>query len=322
MKHFFIVNPAAGRGNKVDFFVDLIRKIGKSRSLDYELYMTEGIGDARRYVSEMCKVADQAEKLRFYACGGDGTINEVVNGAVGFDGAEVATIPIGTGNDFVRNFGSEESFFDLENQIASEAVACDLMTVNDRYCVNMVNIGFDCEVVARTARIKRNPLIPGKLAYIFGVIGEFVRQRGVSFRCTIDGICQGERKLLISLFANGGFCGGGFRAAPYAELTDGKMDVCFIRLVKRLQFIKLIGSYKKGLHMLRNDCDDFFEYYKCSDVLLEFDKPQRVCVDGEISEYRSLHMGVVRNAIRFVLPTNAKMQYEAVPASPFVKVLG
>lgn len=321
MKHFFIVNPAAGRGNKIDFLVDLIRKVGKSRNLNYELYMTEGVGDARRYVSEKCKVGNHGETLRFYACGGDGTLNEVVNGAVGFEGAEIAAVPIGTGNDFVRNFGSEEAFFDLENQIDSEAVLCDLMTVNEKYCVNMINIGFDCEVVARTARIKRNPLIPGKLAYIFGVIGEFLRLRGVAFRCTLDGICQGERKFLLSLFANGGFCGGGFRAAPYAELTDGKMDICFIRFVKRLQFIGMIGSYKKGLHMLRGDCDEFFEYYKCSDVLLEFDKPQRVCVDGEISEYHALHLGVVRNAVRFVLPANAKVQYEEVPSSPFVKVM-
>lgn len=320
MKHYFIVNPAAGKGNLVEHFTALIHEVGSRRGLDYEIYQTHEVGDAARYVKEMCE-REQQDRLRFYACGGDGTLGEVVNGAVHYENAEVATVPIGTGNDFVRNFGSRESFFDLENQIDSRATACDLLAVNGSYCVNMINIGFDSDVANRMTKMRRHPLVPSSLAYIFGVVGEFVKFRGVEFDCTIDGEFQGHRSLLLSLFANGGFCGGGFHAAPYAAMNDGKMDVCFIKRIHRLQFIGLIGSYKKGRHMLLKNCEDFCEYYKCSEVLLNFGKSREICIDGEIIETSTLHLKVMPGAIRFVLPSGIVSKDEPIPESPYVKVI-
>ena len=88
--------------------------------------------------------AESSERLRFYACGGDGTLGEVVNGAAGQVNAEVGLIPIGTGNDFVRNFADAGDFFDIEAQVMGEARAIDLIKCNDRYGINVVNVGFDC----------------------------------------------------------------------------------------------------------------------------------------------------------------------------------
>ncbi len=210
MKHLFIVNPAAGKGNKIKKLIASIEAACAAKGQPYEIYSTENRGDASRYVKAQCEAMTEG-KLRIYACGGDGTINEVVNGAVGYENVEIAIVPIGTGNDFIRNFGEAEDFFDLENQMESEAVECDLLHCNDRYCVNMVNIGFDCDVADRTAKIKRNPLIPGKIAYVVGLLIEFVRLGTVSFRYKVDGVDHGEKHLLLSLFANGSFCGGGFR---------------------------------------------------------------------------------------------------------------
>jgi len=315
MKHIFILNPAAGKGRDLDRFEEKLHTVACEKGIAYEIYHTSGVGDACRFVRETCLRV--AEPLRFYACGGDGTVNEVVSGVVGAENAEVAILPIGTGNDFVRILGTYEAFLDVAAQIDAEAVPCDVIRWNDKYCINMMNIGFDGEVAARAARAKR--YVPAKLAYICGVIGEFFKMSSVRFRCVMDGEDLGEKQAQLSLYANGNFCGGGFRAAPYADLHDGLMDVCFICPVSRLTLIRLIGSYKKGTHMLHKDAAKYFEYHKCSEVTLTFDKPQRVCIDGEIEECESLHMTVLRGACRIVLPRGAVSPYEKIPASTHVK---
>jgi len=142
----------------------------------------------------------------------------------------------------------------------------------------------------------------------------------VRFHCVMDGEDLGEKQAQLSLYANGSFCGGGFRSAPYADLHDGLMDVCFIRPVSRLTLIRLIGEYKKGTHMLHKDAAKYFEYYKCSEVKLTFDKPQRVCIDGEIEECETLDISVLRDAVRIVMPKGAASPYEKIAESELVKL--
>lgn len=312
MKHIFIINPFAGKGNRVERLQAHIQSVCEQRKLDYTIHITSEIGDAEGYIRSFCEDhRDAAEGLRFYACGGDGTINECVNGAVGFSFAEVAAIPIGTGNDFVRNFGGEEAF-KVEALLDAHAEPIDLIKYNDRYCVNMINIGYDCAVVVRTAKLKTNPLVPSKLAYILGLIGELVKKTGVTFRCQADGEDLGTRRLLLSLFANGGYCGGGFYSAPRADLCDGLMDICFIRYISRLRFLSLVGRYKKGTHLELKRPERFFDYRKCQTVELEFSSTQQICVDGELESCDKLCMSMVRSAIRFVLP--GKRVADAMPA--------
>ena len=169
MKHYFILNPKAGKGIYTEELSKNIRLTCEEKNVPYEIYMTKGIGDATDFVRKIC--ADKSLlPARFYACGGDGTLGETVNGAAGSEGASVGLIPIGTGNDFVRNFGSSDLFFDISAQISGEERRIDLLRCNDFYAINMINIGFDCEVVKKTVTLKKNKLIPSKLAYIAGVV--------------------------------------------------------------------------------------------------------------------------------------------------------
>ena len=303
MKHFFVINPSAGKGNKVETLIERIKTVCDGRGVEYTLHITSEIGDAERYTRKVCEeYKEGSETVRFYACGGDGTVNECVNGAVGFSFAEVAVVPIGTGNDFARNFGGSEPFLDIQALLDAHAEPIDLIKYNNRYCINMINIGYDCAVVERTAKLKTHPLIPSKLAYVFGLVGELVKKTGVTFRCRADGKDLGEHKLLLSLFANGGYCGGGFYSAPRAELCDGLMDLCFIQYISRLRFITLVGKYKKGTHLEMKHSERIFDYYKCREVELTFSAPQQICVDGELETCDSLRMSVEKNAIRFVIP--------------------
>ena len=178
MKHIFIINPAAGKGILQEKLENDISKITKANSIDYEIIKTGSIGDAENIVRSVCS-KNNGVPLRFYACGGDGTINEVINGISGFDNAEFAVIPIGTGNDFVKNFGALSCFLDVEAQIKGESVYIDSVKLNDRYAVNVVNMGFDCAVVESVTKIKRSRWIPSSFAYIAGVIIELMKMPGV-----------------------------------------------------------------------------------------------------------------------------------------------
>ncbi len=306
IKHYFIINPSAGKGNKVEKLLGELRATCEASELDYVIYVTETPGDAEKYAKKVCLANNDPETtVRVYACGGDGTINECANGIVGFPNAELGAIPIGTGNDFVRNFGGSEAFFNISAQLKGHAQPCDLIKYNDRYCINMINIGYDSAVVVRTARIKKNPLIPGGLAYVFGLVGELIKKSGVTFRCQMDGKDMGEKKLLLSFFANGGYCGGGFFSAPKAELCDGLMDICLIRYISRLRFLSLVGKYKKGTYLGIKDHEDIFAYEKCREVTLSFREPVCMSVDGEIETCDRLTLSMTPGAIRFVVPEGA-----------------
>ena len=320
MKHFFVVNPHAGKGNKVAELISSINQVCSERGVDYEVYTTKSVGDAEKFVRGICVKCENSDTVcRFYACGGDGTVNECVNGMIDHSAQhELAVIPIGTGNDFVRNFGGSEIFNDINTQLDAIVTKCDVIKYNNRYCMNVANIGLDCEVVSRTDKIKKNPLVPSKLAYIFGLVGEFIKKSGIEFECTIDGEVREKKRFLLAFFANGGFYGGGFHAAPLAELKDGLMDVCLINYVSRLTFLGLVGSYKKGTHLEAKNRDEVFEYLKCSEINIKFDKVEKVCIDGEIEECEALNIKVIRDKINFAVPSSYAMQVKNQAPQPAV----
>ena len=109
MRHLFIINPNAGKGKAFDTVMPLIKKAVTGREIDYEVYVSRSSQDTHDYCKRMCETGDQ---LRIYACGGDGTIYDVVNAIYGFDNVEFAAIPLGSGNDFIRLFGTKEDFTD------------------------------------------------------------------------------------------------------------------------------------------------------------------------------------------------------------------
>lgn len=312
MKYYFVINSHAGKGNKVNELIQNINSVCTERGVDFEIYLTQSVGDAEIFIKRTCAKYENSDVVcRFFACGGDGTVNECLNGIIDYPQHELAVIPIGTGNDFVRNFGEAETFYDINTQLDAIPTKCDVIKYNGRYCMNVANIGLDCEVVTRTDKLKKNPLVPSKLAYIFGLVGEFIKKSGIEFKCKIDGVEREKKRFLLAFFANGGFYGGGFHAAPLAHLKDGLIDVCFINYVSRITFLGLVGKYKKGTHLGIKNRDEIFEYIKCSKIEIEFDKKERVCIDGEIEEHEKLSLEIIRDKINFAAPSNFVIEVDS-----------
>ena len=124
MKHLFIINPAAGSRNRTDDYSQVIHKICRARNLSYEIRVSTAPGECTRIAREACKTGEQ---LRIYACGGDGTLNEVVAGAAGFDNAAVTVFSGGSGNDFGKIFDEPRAFFDLNRLMDADEATFDLI---------------------------------------------------------------------------------------------------------------------------------------------------------------------------------------------------
>lgn len=277
MRHVFILNPAAGKGDEIAPLRSKLESECKRLGADYFIYITQAPGDATEFILRECAEGGMfyGEKCRFYACGGDGTISEVLDGAARIDGAEVGVIPIGTGNDFCRSCTPAELYFDIEAQINGTAMPIDAVKYNGKYSANMINIGFDCEVVKEAARIKRKPWVPGGLAYIFALVKTLIRKPGAAFTLSVDGGKPEHYSLLLCAVANGPYCGGGFDALPMAELSDGKVNIIKVKNVTRLKFLTVVKYYKDGTLPDRKTADTLCEYVSCRHACLSSTKRRR-----------------------------------------------
>lgn len=270
MKNYFLINPMAGQGKGLNKLRDEIESASKALHREYEIYMTRCVGDATKKVREIGENLN-GETARIFACGGDGTLNEVINGAVGFDGLSVGCIPIGTGNDFVRNFNTDGDFMSVKDQLSGISEPVDLMKYSgalngkyqERYCINMFNMGFDCNVVELAGRLKKKPLVAGSMAYLLAVVGMFVQKKGIALKLVEDGKTLADGQLLLCAIANGSYCGGGVYSSPQASLSDGYFDLNIIKDVKRMEFLKLFPKYQKGTHLEIPGIEKIIEVKKC-----------------------------------------------------------
>ncbi|MBR0130457.1 MAG: YegS/Rv2252/BmrU family lipid kinase, partial [Firmicutes bacterium] len=263
MKHVFILNPAAGNGAGEKKYQPQIISYLKASGLEYEIHRSLNKQEVGTYIKQR---ASEGDDVRFYAIGGDGTLCDVVNGAMGFENAEVAVLPCGTGNDFVRNFTNKGNFESIEKQINGTAVPIDIIKCNDFYSVNMLNIGADCEVVARAAQIKCKS---GSWSYIRGALE--ILPKGPRYRMvhTDENGEEVEEDVLLVAIANGHYCGGGFKSCPRASLTDGLLDVVIARPVTGLRMMKLLLEYHQGTHLDDPSATDIISFMQVKNFRLK-----------------------------------------------------
>lgn len=315
MRTVFIVNPKAGKGQGREKFIREIEEASRSSGIPVEIHSTQGVGDGEVLAAQFAKEAEaREEKTRIIACGGDGTLNEVLNGAMHHKYVDIGVVPIGTGNDFCRNFPDAGDFLDLEAQLHGKIMECDAIrysgmlagTERTRYCANMFNIGFDCNVVDLTAKLKNYPLIAGSMAYLLAVLCILVKKKGADLKVELDGKVYEDGPVLLTAVANGSFCGGGVKSAPNAKLDDGLMDVNIIYNVSRREFLSKFPAYSKGTHMQIPGIEKIICAKQCRHAVITPRRgTMRLCTDGEIVDAGRIEFEVVPKAFRLLLPAKA-----------------
>ena len=318
MKHFFVINPAAGSGKEQEAMLPRIMNAAKKWGADYEIHRTSGPGEAVTYVRGRLE-DNEGEPIRFYACGGDGTACEILNGIYGNKDAELSIIPAGSGNDYIRNFGDKECFCDIMAEMAGTAVPVDVIEyaftplgggdgeTETRYALNMINMGFDAKVVRHMERLKNKVFLKGTGAYVAGVVIELAgyKMSRVIFRP--EGEEEIETDILLAGVGSGRYSGGGFDGIPVAEVNDGLLDLMFIKPITRRKFIKLVGTYHDGKHVGNPEMGDILFLYRMKKVEIEPVSPLVFTADGEVNfTAKSVTISVAPEKVSFVIPDGIK----------------
>ena len=302
-KHLFIINPVAGKENSVEKLKNEIEKTFSSLSPEehtYEIAITKSKGDATEITK---RAAETGESIRVYACGGDGTLNEVVNGAALHSNLSVCVIPVGSGNDFVKSFDGvpKESFLSVASCINGKTIPCDLLRMDDKYSINIISAGLDAVAGKRQAKAKKIPFVSGGFAYKIALVSAFITSMKTKIAFEIDGekFDIGNEYVAIAVLGNGRWYGGGFKAAPYAEISDGLMDFITVRRLSRLEFIRYVGIFKRGEHIEKMP---YVKYKRCRKITMFSDKPFTVQLDGEAFDVMNPSFEIVPAALNLIIP--------------------
>lgn len=306
MKHIFIINPTAGKSDQTKYIANMVNKIFMEEDIEgtYRIEVTKGVHDATDIARHY---AMSNEPVRIYSCGGDGTLNEIVNGIVHYENVELAPVPIGSGNDFVKSFNQNAiaAFLDLKALIKASARKIDLLEVNGHFSINVINIGFDSSIAQNMVRFKRLPLVGGAKAYDISVFYSFMTSIKNRFEIIADGIRLPHKNYTFAVMANGQYYGGSYRAAPLSDMQDGLIDLVLIPSVSRLKILQLMNVYKRGDH-LQEQYQKIVHYRQCHEVQVEADHEINVCIDGEIKKLKNPKIIVHPNHLKLVVPEISK----------------
>ncbi len=295
MTHLFIINPAAGSRDRSEIYRETIQRICEKHGCEYRIEISAAPGDCRRLARE---AAESGENYRIYACGGDGTLNEVASGAAGFDNVAVTVFSGGSGNDFVKIFSDAKAFFDLNRLLDAEETIFDMIRCNDDLALNICSVGLDARIGTDVANYKRLPLLHGFRAYAASTVVNVIKGVSEHYVVEVDGERIDDKQTLICA-CNGRYYGGGFNPVPEADPADGLLDVLIIKKVSRVKVAQVIGKFKSGKY---KELPEIIRHIRTKAVKIICDKPTPINLDGELRVAQEVVMTIATEKLRFFYP--------------------
>lgn len=325
MRTLFLLNPTAGKADCTRTLPQQINAAAARAGLapeEYTIQVTNHAGHARELANAAAQQARQSgEELRVFTAGGDGTFNEALTGIYGYANAAVGCLPFGSGNDFLRTYGTREEFNDLDAQLAGGEVDIDLMQTDLGLSATICAAGLDAQVAYGIPQFRRIPFCGGEMAYALSIVRQLCGHIGRNVTFTIDGE-ELTVDCLMCAVCNGRTYGGGFYAAPEAQPDDGWLDVFIIRRVSRLTIARLLGMYKSGRHFrngeLTEQAKPYFIYRRAKCVSLrpaDGRGPIVATADGECAPCDAITAQLKPLAGRVLLPKPAYERFMAQRAN-------
>ena len=298
MRHIFLINPRAGRGSGAARVLEMADRLTR-RGLSCTCVVTECPGGAEEAARRLIR---EGNPLRLYACGGDGTLHEVVQAAAGAPNAAVTAIPLGTGNDFLKNFGPDaRRFADAAELWDGDEHLLDLIDCNGRLCLTIACTGADARVAAAVDRFRRLPL-GGRGSYLCAAAAVLSRPLSQRWTVSMDGTKETGDFTLVSV-CNARHYGGGSTPVPEARPNDGILHAVTVRKVERRTFIRLFPAYSAGRH--RDLPPDLIRVTTPKEVCIRADAPFVTCLDGECFRWREARLRLSNRKLRFFAPAGA-----------------
>ncbi len=303
---FVIVNPNAGGGKgKRDWrrISDLLTRA----NIPFISRFTERRGQAIEYTDE----AIQKGFRNFISVGGDGTLNELVNGVFAQDKIPageitIGMIPVGTGNDWGRMFGIPTIYEGAVKVIVERKTMLHDIGIVDyfegserlrRYFINITGLGFEALVIRKTNRQKdkgRN----NKAIYFYNILSSLISYRITSTEIIIDGQRSAAAVFSINV-GNGRYCGGGMRQTPDAIPDDGLLDVTVIKDMGRLEIIKNLRLLYDGTILSLPKVDG----YRCRKLRVESKSLLHIESDGELLGHTPAEISIIPSAVNIIYAT-------------------
>lgn len=310
--HVFLINPAAGPESCVREFVSIVDKFKRTKK-DTRVVISEYKDDITTKVKNFTE--NNQNKIYFYACGGDGTLNEAINGimlAENHENAAITHITRGSGNDFVKSFSNPKAFSDIsffyeERNIHEYDV--DVLKISSefktKFGLNICSFGFDARIGTSIDRFRRNILLPEKYIYLASTAANIVK--GISKPMMISLIETDGTKLRVEMdmtlacFCNGGHYGGSFSPIPEAKFNDGIIEALLVKKASRFEIARLMKIYGEGRY---RELKGLVKRYSIREATIFTEKDEPINIDGELMISRETNVKILPKAIKFFAPKN------------------
>lgn len=289
-----IINPSASRGRALRAW-SRVRDLVASHGLTF----TEAFTERRMHAWEIAHDAASQGYTLIVAAGGDGTVNEVINGLMQVPQPArpaLAVLPGGTGNDFARGIGTpQRADLAVQALVNGTRKRVDVGRVNDRYFGGISGVGFDAEAARQANEWPR--WVGGTALYVGAILKMLATYSPVDARITIDGHAQSLRMFLLAA-ANTKWYGGGMFMAPHAEMDDGRLAVVYARDLGKLETLALLPKVYSGRHLLHPKVS----HTTADEIRVESDTPLSIHADGEIVGRVPAVFRAVRGALEVLVP--------------------
>jgi diacylglycerol kinase family enzyme len=316
MQHIFIINPKSFRKvSEMEAVIAGIQDCFKAQE-DCFIYVSQFPRDAIGVIQERAKDIPPEEKFRVYAVGGDGILFDCLNGIVGLPNADLASVPYGRSNDFIRAFGEGKAdlFRDIALQAAAPSVPTDLIYYGNNYALNVCTIGMESVAVIKMAEINKKhrrilAWFPGLYDFMFllgGLFGLFDQPLIFQhYQITIDGTDYSGNYSAVNI-SNGPCYGGDKSAVPTAIPDDGLLDVCLIKSLGTFKLLSVMSSYVKGKLKPK-----YRILVRAKKIDIRSELPLQIEMDGEVLFDNSITVEVAPGAIRFAAVKDLKYEKRA-----------
>jgi YegS/Rv2252/BmrU family lipid kinase len=313
MKYLFLVNPAAGKANAAVKMIPAIRAASQELRIPCEIIVTTHKGHAAERTAQCAALGEPA---RIFTCGGDGTLNEVVQQAVGKTELSVGCVPCGSGNDFVRNFAEPEAFRNLCAQLKGRQETIDVIRTSVGYSAAICAAGLDAQVAYGIPKYRRLPFCGGTAAYTLSIIETFFHRLGNDLEITVDGQDYSGNYMMTAI-CNGRLYGGGYLAAPHAAMKDGLLDIVLVHPIPRVKIPGFLSLYKAGKHLspagkVIPALQPYMTFLRAKSISIRVRSEQDLIVtaDGECSPQRTLTAEIRPRALNILIPEGLQIDPE------------
>ncbi len=301
LKHVFIINPHAGNGQLSRKIRRTLEELKAESGFDYLVFDSEYQGYESILADKICSIFSD-EPIRFYACGGSGTLQRTLSGISDLSNREIACCPTGLSNDLIKCFGEDSysEFRDLKKLISGSVIPLDVIEINGEYrAVNTMTMGF--ESCFRTFSFFQDlSMIHRNLPYKLMPVVTILTDTSIEYEISVDGRRYDGRYVILH-FANGKCFGSNMYPLPYARPNDGRLEIMLFKAAGRLNVLRSLKPFMNG------DLETIGDKAIITDgsqirIKRADGKPLIANLDGEAVELTEINASLGRKKLNFVVP--------------------